>query len=603
MNETVREWIAKAEADHRVARRELNSDQPSYDAVCFHAQQSIEKLLKAALVHRQTLAPKTHDLVKLAKLVQGVDSSLIFDEVELHFLSRASVEYRYPGESADQQDADRAIDACEQARDALLRWFDTEAECLMDVRQLKQKLEQFNQDHLLRFWDELDEAGREKLRRQLEALDLPAIAQLSESHVRNKPPVPMPRRIEPVNAYPRVADQSRRQLYDDARRRGAELLRAGKVGAFLVAGGQGTRLGYDGPKGEFPVTPIRNKPLFQVFAEQLLAHSRDAGRTIPWYIMTSDVNDARTREFFDQNKHFGYPRQDVFFFQQGMMPAFGLDGRLLLAEKDSLALSPDGHGGSLRAIARSGALDDMKRRGVEHLSYFQVDNPLVHCIDTLFLGLHDLTGSEMSSKMIPKAHALEKVGVFVIGDGVLQVIEYSDLPEDLARQTTASGTLAFNAGSIAIHALRVSVIERLNGGGRLQLPWHRAEKKVPHVDDHGRPVNPDKPNAVKLEQFVFDAIPLAKNAIVYETDRAEEFSPVKNAEGDDSSETSRRDQSRRAARWLAEAGVKVPTKNDEPDAVIEISPLFAPTAGHLRQRELPGRIDAGQRIYLSPPKD
>ncbi len=233
--------------------------------------------------------------------------------------------------------------------------------------------------------------------------------------------------------------------------------------------------------------------------------------------MTSDINDIPTQAFFQKHQFFGYDEQAVFFFQQGMMPAFSLDGRLLLAEKDSLALSPDGHGGSLSALKRSGALEDMRRRGVEHLSYFQVDNPLVHCIDPLFLGLHDLTGSEMSSKTIAKANAHEKVGNFVTGDGVLQVIEYSDLPEELAQRMRSDGTPYLNAASIAIHALRVNFIEQLNAGGRLNLPWHRAEKKVPFVDAQGEVIKPEKPNAVKLEQFVFDAIPLAKNAILYAT--------------------------------------------------------------------------------------
>ena len=280
------------------------------------------------------------------------------------------------------------------------------------------------------------------------------------------------------------------------------------------------------------------------------------------------------------------------------MPAFSMDGRLLLGEKDSLALSPDGHGGSLRALDKSGALADMRKRGVEHLSYFQVDNPLVHCIDPLFLGLHALTGSEMSSKTIPKAGPLEKVGNFVIGDGVLQVIEYSDLPEELAKQTNPDGSLRFNAGSIAIHALAVSFVERLNHGGQLKLPWHRAEKKVPYVDDKGQAVKPDKPNAVKLEQFVFDAIPLAKNAIVYKTDRAEEFSPVKNAEGTDSPATCRRDQVRRAARWLRGAGVAVPEKAGEPDATLEISPLYATSEEQLRERSPKVKIDSGARSVL-----
>jgi UDP-N-acetylglucosamine/UDP-N-acetylgalactosamine diphosphorylase len=281
-----------------------------------------------------------------------------------------------------------------------------------------------------------------------------------------------------------------------------------------------------------------------------------------------------------------------------MMPAFAMDGRLLLGATDSLALSPDGHGGSLRALKRSGALDDMKRRGVEHLSYFQVDNPLVHTIDPLFLGLHDLTGSEMSSKTVPKADALEKVGNFVVADGAVQVIEYSDLPEKLARATNDDGGLKFNSGSIAIHALRRSFIERLNEGGSLQLPWHRAEKKVPYVNDAGEVVKPDKPNAVKLEQFVFDAIPLAANAIVYTTDRAEEFSPVKNAEGTDSPATCRRDQIRRAARWLKEAGVEVPVRGGEPDAVLEIDPLFAVSDEQLKSRGLKLKVKNGAVIYI-----
>jgi UDP-N-acetylglucosamine/UDP-N-acetylgalactosamine diphosphorylase len=314
--------------------------------------------------------------------------------------------------------------------------------------------------------------------------------------------------------------------------------------------------------------------------------------------MTSEVNDDATRAFFQKHDHFGYDTSNILFFKQGMMPAFDMHGHMLLEEKDSFALSADGHGGSFRALRKSGALDDMKRRGVEHLSYFQVDNPLVHTIDPRFLGLHDLTGSEMSSKTIPKAGPLERVGNFVVGDGVLQVIEYSDLPESLAMEKNPDGALKFNAGSIAIHAMRVSFVERLTATGRLELPWHRAEKKVAHVDEHGNPVKPDKPNAVKLEQFVFDAIPLAKNAIVYETERAEEFSPVKNAEGVDSPATSRRDQVRRAARWLRSAGVAVPMQGDEPHATIEISPLYAVTESHLKGKPLPPTIDDGAVMYL-----
>ena len=464
-----------------------------------------------------------------------------------------------------------------------------------DIAAIRQQLDAIGQGQVLRFWDDLDDAGKQRLGGQLAGLDLPEIGRLVEGYVKHKPPVELPSEVKPPVVLPRRADAGREQMYADAEAKGQELLDAGKVAAFLVAGGQGTRLGYDGPKGEYPVTPVKEKPLFQVFAEQLLAAGKRHGKAVPWYIMTSDANDAATRQFFEKHDFFGLDKGDVMFFAQGMMPAFATSGEMLLAEKDSLALSPDGHGGSLRALAKSGALADMKKRGVEHLSYFQVDNPLVRIIDPLFLGLHANFKSEMSSKGLPKNDPLEKVGNFCVGDGKLMVIEYSDLPDELAKQTNDDGSLKFDAGSIAIHALTVDFIDRLTSGSGVTLPWHRAEKKVPHV---GEP-EPASPNAVKLEQFVFDAIPLADNAIVQSTERAEEFSPVKNAEGNDSPATSRRDQVRRAARWLEAAGIEVPTDKDgEPDAIVEISPLFADSAEAMKAKSLPATaIQPGERVY------
>ncbi len=463
-----------------------------------------------------------------------------------------------------------------------------------DLEEIRNKLIEICQENVLQFEGDLSETEKMKLISQLKLLNLSQLKRLAEEYVVNKPTMDIPKNIQAVPMYSRVPKPAQKSLYRDAEKRGRELVRAGKVGAFLVAGGQGTRLGYDGPKGEYSVTPIKGKSLFQVFAEQLLSYSEEGGRAIPWYIMTSDINIVATKSFFEENNYFGYKKEDIFFFQQGMMPAFSMDGKLLLADKDSLALSPDGHGGSLRALKLSGALDDMKRRGVEHLSYFQVDNPLVHCIDYTFIGLHDLTKSEMSSKTIPKASPVEKVGNFVAVNGVVQVIEYSDMPESLATQKNPDGSLMFNAGSIAIHALATSFIERLNANGELNLPWHRAEKKVAYVNAQGVLVKPEKPNAVKLEQFIFDAIPLAKNALVYETDRAEEFSPVKNAEGNDSPITCREHQVARGIRWLQSAGIRV-----HEDVKVEIDPQFAVSAQQLKQLALAiSEIPAGSMVYF-----
>jgi UDP-N-acetylglucosamine/UDP-N-acetylgalactosamine diphosphorylase len=367
-----------------------------------------------------------------------------------------------------------------------------------------------------------------------------------------------------------------------------------------VAGGQGTRLGLDGPKGCLPVTPIKRKSLFQVFAEQILATARRHEQTIPWYVMTSPANDLPTRTFFEKNDYFGLCPDDIMFFPQGTMPAIDLSGKLLLAAKDSLALSPDGHGGSLTALRRSGTLEDMARRGIQYISYFQVDNPLVRCVDPLFIGLHAEAGAEMSAKALPKRDPLEKLGNFCKAGDKTVVIEYSDLPEHLATATEPDGRLRFRAGSIAIHVISRSFAERLTSDGRCQLPYHRAVKKVPCIDAKGRLTEPPSANAAKLEQFVFDAMPLAERTVIMETSRIEEFSPVKNASGSDSLSTCLHDQVRRAAGWLQQAGVQAPLDADGvPAAVAEISPLFALDAKELREKLPQGlTISPGQDLYL-----
>ncbi|TWT44186.1 putative uridylyltransferase [Phycisphaerae bacterium RAS1] len=461
-------------------------------------------------------------------------------------------------------------------------------------------LNQTGQSHLLAFWNELPAAPRAELLDDLEQVNWSALPEQIEGFVRRRPVCDVPADIEPAPIHPIQPRPGQEKLYTDAADAGRAALRAGQVAAFMVAGGQGTRLGFDGPKGAFRATPIRSAPLFQIFAEALTRSGERYGRSPRWYIMTSPQNDAATRSFFDEHDYFGFPRGDVRFFRQGQMPAFLPDGRIALAEKHRLALSPDGHGGSLRALAASGALAEMQCDGVEFISYFQVDNPLVRVLDPLFIGLHIVTGSEMSSKAVTKADDLERVGNFCRAGGRIQIIEYSDLPDSLARSKNPDGTRRLDAGSIAIHMLSRDFVQRLTAAGSdIRLPWHRADKKVETIDAHGNRIVPTSPNAVKLEMFVFDAIPLARNPLVLYTSRAEEFSPIKNADGVDSPATARRDMIRRAAGWLESCGRNVPRDtHGKPLHPIEITPRLALDAADLAERLGERRISFGGPLLL-----
>lgn len=460
-------------------------------------------------------------------------------------------------------------------------------------------LEAIGQGHLLRHAETLSGPTRERFLAEVASFDPAELGPLIETYVRGDGALPTPAKLEPADVIG-LEDPSR----TPAAHTGEALIRAGKVACFTVAGGQGSRLGYDGPKGCFPTSCATNKPLFQIFAEGIAGVQNRSGVVIPWYIMTSPLNHDATVAFFAQHAHFGLDPAAVRFFPQGVMPSFDKStARMLLAEPGVLATNPDGHGGAFRALRVSGALEDMQRRGVEHLSYFQVDNPHARPVDPVFLGLHASSphsSGQFSSKMVAKAAWDEKVGVFCKADERTQVIEYSDLPVDLAKQTDDAGRLRFIAGSIAIHAVGVKFIEQVSGDPAFALPFHRAVKKVPYFDpDTGRHVDPTEPNGVKLERFVFDAIPMAEKSIVVETDRVEEFAPVKNAIGTDSIVSSKQLQTERAARWLTACGVSVPRRPDGTvDAVIEISPLTAQDPEQLKQADLPARIESGSTVIL-----
>lgn len=440
-------------------------------------------------------------------------------------------------------------------------------------QELNDKLLKYGQQHLLKFWNELDSAGQEKLAAQLNAIDWESLAEQTATYVLKQPAVHIPHDLAPADYFPLHPKPELTDLYKAATAKGYQLLHAGKVAALTVAGGQGSRLGFEGPKGTYPITPVKHKTLFQYFAESILRLNAKYDLEMCWFIMTSKLNDLQTKDYFDKNNYFGLNPEKVIFFTQGVMPAIGYDGKLLLAEKDSLALAPDGHGGTLLALKRSGALGRMKADGIDYVSYFQVDNPLVSIVNPLFLGLHALEESEMSAIMLAKTGPFEKLGNFCMSDGKLQIIEYSDLPKELAEAKHEDGQLKFIAGSPAIHIISRKFIESLTGEGRLSLPWHRADKKVPFINDSGELVNPEAPNAVKLESFIFDALPLATRTMILEADRHEEFAPTKNKTGVDSVESCQEMLIARDAKRLENAGVKVPMdKTGKPAIAIEISP-------------------------------
>jgi len=435
------------------------------------------------------------------------------------------------------------------------------------LRRARERCEAAGQGHVLRWAGELEPAALTRLLEQLEQLDLARLSRLFETVRAPSASRALPE-LAPADLIEVGAGEQHRRRDHAARAAGEAALSAGQVAAFVVAGGQGSRLGLQGPKGRFPIGPLTQRSLFAFHAQRVLATSRRHGAAAPYYVMTSAANHADTQAAFEEAGWFGLERSQVFFLLQGMLPAVDPQGRLLLASRDSLCMSPDGHGGSLRALERSGALADMERRGIRQVFYFQVDNPLAPVLDPVFIGHHLLGAAEMSSKVVAKTDAREKVGIVARVDGRAGVIEYSDLDPALAEQRDEQGRLRFRAGNIAIHVLDVAFIRRVLEQG-LELPVHRADKIVACLDEQGRLVRPERPNAVKLELFVFDALGHAARSVTQEVRREDEFAPVKNAEGADSPATARAALVAQAKRWMAAAGLAVPA------GPVEIGPLFA----------------------------
>lgn len=436
-------------------------------------------------------------------------------------------------------------------------------------------LEDHGQIHLMRYWDELNPDQRASLLAQIASIDFALMNRLIEQWVHGEPASESFDQIEPVPTIPAPSDS------DDASREawdaGEAALRAGRVGLLLVAGGQGTRLGFDGPKGSYPIGPISKKSLFEFHAEKIRNLQRRYACTLPWYIMVSEANGAATEEFFRANQYFGLSAENIKFFTQRMVPCVDESGKFFLDEPGHIAMNPNGHGGVIPATVENGIVADCKERGVDTLSYFQVDNWAVRVADPCFIGHHVMRDGEMSSKVHRKNEVREAVGVHCLCDGQYRVIEYTALdiyPQLL--ETNPDGSPRYYAGNPAIHIINTDFIQRVYDDYD-QFPWWRAHKKITHLDASGSLVKPEEPNGYKFETFVFDALRFISHApIALELKRLGEYTPIKQFEGKNSVQAAWAAMGEFWGQWLEAAGADVP-RGDGGEVVvpIEISPEFA----------------------------
>ena len=465
---------------------------------------------------------------------------------------------------------------------------------------LSRVIDEAGQPHLLQFWNELSKVEQEEFSSQLASLDWTLIGSFKkEAMSKTSGLSDEARRALPPSHVVRIPKTAAdRQAWKDARQLGEKTISAGKLGVVLLAGGQGTRLGFERSKGLFPIGPVTGKSLLEILASQVVATSKRFGHSIPYFVMTSDGTHQEIEAFYKENAYFGLDPKNVFLFHQGYAPSLDRQtGQLLLAEKGLLSMSPDGHGGLFSALWKAGLFDEMKRLGVEYLFSHQVDNPLAKVCDPEFIGLHLKHGAEVSTKVVAKTVPEEKVGVAVDVDGRTRIIEYSDLPSELAQQRDADGGLRYWAGSTAIHIFNRTFLERVATSDNV-LPWHRAIKKIPHIDTSGNRVQPESENGVKFERFIFDTLPLAEVALIVETDRDEEFAPLKNKSGDFSADYVQRQMVHRAVNWLKHHGISVPAGVN-----IEISPHLALCREDLEDRTVEiAKIVFDRPTHLGPPE-
>ena len=426
--------------------------------------------------------------------------------------------------------------------------------------ELLNRLKTFNQEHLAQFTSELSGGELAQLENDIEHLEFENYNELLKKveDEFEKPEGISP--VEPVNLEDSSDEDIERWI-----NLGIEALSNGEVAAFLLAGGQGSRLGFDGPKGQFKVGLPSDSSLFELQAKRIRSLAENYNTKIPWFVMTSAQNDEQTQSFFRENNYWGLASEDVVFFQQGLIPAISFDGKILLENKSKVNRVPDGNGGCFKAFGKSGALKTAQDKGIKHIFVYGVDNALVNPCDPLFVGFHIDQKVPTSSKVVSKNAPDEPVGIFIdskIGPGV---IEYSDLPTELSEEVNDEGVLVYRGANIATHLF---TIEALESAANDPLPYHVARKKISFINREGSEVKPQDANAYKFEQFLFDVFPRLEKLALLEVVRENEFAPVKNADGKDSPLSAREMLLHRDTEILYELGYEI--KDEEH---FEINPL------------------------------
>ena len=401
-----------------------------------------------------------------------------------------------------------------------------------NLETIRKTLKKYSQEHLLNGYERLDEGKQKQLLNQIQTTDFELINSLYNNTKKELEP-----HNDTITPIEFLDKEKLNGYYKGFHETGEKAIRAGKLAAVTMAGGQGTRLGHKGPKGTFDIGLESHKSLFELLSDSLKEQGKAYGVTIPWFIMTSEENNKDTVDFFAKNRFFGYEKdKNIFFFKQGQLPMVDTEGKILIGENGLIKEAADGHGGIYEALVKNGMTKKMRELGVEWLFIGGVDNCLVKMVDPVLMGIAIQKQVTAAGKSVVKANPKEKVGVFCKKNGRPSVVEYTEIPEEMAQATDERGELIYGESHILCNLFNIDAVERM---GNKPLPYHSAFKKATYIDKDGNTVVPDGPNAYKFEAFLFDAFGELDDMAILRVKREEEFAPVKNAAGVDSPETAR----------------------------------------------------------------